>query len=78
MMARQRFGSTPEFKVHEDSVVIQQVVGSVAPLLEFKNHSGSAVVTVHSSGVMEMSDGSTAATSTHIRDAQLLAYMEVL
>jgi hypothetical protein len=77
-MARQRFGSTPEFKVHDDSVVIQQVAGSTEPLLEFKNHSGTAVMTVHSSGAMTMADGSGVATDTSVRDAQILMYMEVI
>jgi len=51
-MARQRFDTAPEFRVADDSVVIQQVAGSSAPLLELKDHSGSTLITVHSTGQM--------------------------
>ena len=51
-MARQRFDTAPEFNVSEDSVVIQQVAGSTAPLLELKNHTGASLMTVSNTGQM--------------------------
>jgi len=51
-MARQRFDTAPQFNVSEDSVVIQQVAGSTAPLLELKDHSGSSLMTVSNIGQM--------------------------
>lgn len=51
-MARQRFDTAPQFNVSEDSVVIQQVAGSTAPLLELKDHSGSSLMTVSNTGQM--------------------------
>jgi len=54
-MARQRFDTAPQFNVSEDSVVIQQVAGSTAPLLELKDHSGSSLMTVSNTGAMTTS-----------------------
>lgn len=51
-MSNQRFESTPIFKVGSDPVVIQQVPGSSAPLLEIKDHTGAALMSVTSSGQM--------------------------
>jgi len=51
-MARQRFDTAPQFNVSEDSVVIQQVAGSTAPLLELKNHTGASLMTVSNTGQM--------------------------
>lgn len=54
-MARQRFDTAPQFNVSEDSVVIQQVAGSTAPLLELKNHTGTSLMTVSNTGQMTTS-----------------------
>ena len=58
-MARQRFDTAPEFRVADDSVVIQQVAGSSAPLLELKDHTGSSLMSVNSSGQMTTSASTT-------------------
>ena len=54
-MARQRFDTAPQFNVAEESVVIQQVVGSTAPMLELKDHSGNSMMTISNAGVMTTS-----------------------
>lgn len=54
-MARQRFDTAPQFNISEDSVVIQQVAGSTAPLLELKDHTGSSLMTVSNTGTMTTS-----------------------
>lgn len=63
-MARQRHDTAPEFRVSDDSVVIQQVAGSTAPLLEVKDHTGSALMTVNSAGQMSSASPSLTGTPT--------------
>jgi microcystin-dependent protein len=58
-MARQRFDTAPQFNVSEDSVVIQQVAGSTAPLLELKDHTGSSLMTVSNTGAMTTNSSTT-------------------
>ena len=54
-MARKRVDTAPQFNVGEDSVLIQQVPGSTAPLLDIKDHTGSSLMTVASTGAMTTS-----------------------
>ena len=82
-MARQRFDTAPEFRVADDSVVIQQVAGSSAPLLELKDHTGSTLMTVSSSGEMQSVSPSltgiptapTAATGTNTTQIATTAFV---
>lgn len=54
-MARKRVDTAPQFNVGDDSVVIQQTEGSTAPLLDIKDHTGSSLMTVGSTGAMTTS-----------------------
>ena len=58
-MTRKRFDTAPQFNVDEEGLVIQQVAGSTASLLEIKDHTGSSLMTVNAAGEM-----TTAAPST--------------
>lgn len=51
-MGNKRFDHAPKFVVKDDAVVIQQAVGSSAPLLDVKDHSGSSLMSITSAGAM--------------------------
>lgn len=70
-MARKIFEAAPEFNVHSDSVVIQQVPGSSSNLFEIKAHDGSTLMSIDDSGIMSSSADST------MRDLQYRSLMEV-
>jgi len=51
-MANKRFDHAPKFVVKDDSVVIQQAAGSSASLLDVKDHTGSSLMSITSTGAM--------------------------
>lgn len=63
-MTRKRFDTSPIFNVESEGLVIQQVAGSTAPLLEIKDHSGSSLMTVSDTGEMTTAAPSTIDTLT--------------
>ena len=53
-MARLRFESTPEITVNDESVVFKAASGATAPLMEFKDSSGTVVANIAANGVMNV------------------------
>lgn len=65
-MARKPFLTAPEFKVSEDSILVQQISGSTVPLFEVKTVSGSATpvaFSVENNGALSTEGGETALTT---------------
>ena len=56
-MARKRFDTAPVFNIDDQSIVVQKVQGSDVSLFEVKDHDGSALFTIHSSGAVTMPQG---------------------
>lgn len=72
-MTRKRFDTAPQFNVDEEGLVIQQVAGSTVPLLQIKDHTGSSLMTVNSTGQMSSAAPSTFDTLTVNTSATLPA-----
>ena len=54
-MARLRFETTPEITVNDESTVFKAAAGATAPLVEFKNSSGTVVANVAANGTVTVS-----------------------
>jgi len=55
-MARLRFETTPEITVNDESTVFKAAAGATAPLVEFKNSSGTVVATIAANGNLTAAD----------------------
>ena len=53
-MARLRTETAPEITVNDESVVFKAASGATAPLVEFKNSSGTVVANIASNGVLNV------------------------
>ena len=53
-MARLRFETAPEITVNDESTVFKAASGATAPLIEFKDSSGSTVANIASNGVLNV------------------------
>ncbi len=53
-MARLRTETAPEITVYDESAVFKAASGATAPLVEFKNSSGSVVANIAANGVMNV------------------------
>ena len=72
-MTRKRFDTAPQFNVDDEGLVIQQVAGSTAVLLDIKDHTGSSLMTVTATGEMTTTAPSTVDTLTVDTSATLPA-----
>ena len=53
-MARLRFESTPEITVNDESVVFKAAANSTAPLIEFKDASGTVMGNISANGAIRV------------------------
>jgi len=53
-MARLRFESAPEVTVNDEAVVIKAAANATAPLLEFKDSSGTVMANITATGALRV------------------------
>jgi hypothetical protein len=77
-MARLRTETAPEITVNEESVVFKAATGATAPLVEFKNSSGTVVGNIAANGVLNVTSVIASNAGTGSTDLATRAYVDTL
>jgi hypothetical protein len=77
-MARLRTETAPEITVNDESVVFKAATGATAPLVEFKNSSGTVVGNIAANGVLNVTSVIASNAGTGSTDLATRAYVDTL
>ena len=77
-MARLRIETAPEITVYDEAIVFKAATGATAPLVQFKNSSGTVVGNIAANGVLNVSSVVASSAGSSSTDLATRGYVDSL
>lgn len=77
-MARLRTETAPEVTIYDESAVFKAATGATAPLVEFKNSSGTVVANIAANGILNVTSVVASSAGTGSTDLATRGYVDTV